>query len=177
MPACTGARQMAIRRLADLIVSGCLRPALYFPSTDLFNQQKLTTDQFAWRIKPSWYVLATGDHTVNPDLQRWVSKSMGAHVTEVASSHVPMLSRPDVVIEVIRKAAASLYPSSYERCLYRFGDVSAMPSRSHHAGGRNKSFSSRRCYVGSLWPSGHFCASTVLPISLLRWGRDFAATN
>jgi len=80
----------------------------YPPSTDLFNQQKLTADQVAWRTKPSWYVLATGDRTVNPDLQRWVSKRMGAEVTEVASSHVPMLSRPDVVIEVIRKAAASL---------------------------------------------------------------------
>lgn len=80
----------------------------YPPSTDLFNQQKLTTNQVAWRSKPSWFVLATRDHTVNPDLQRWVSKRMGAHVTEVESSHVPMLSRPDVVIEVIRKAAASL---------------------------------------------------------------------
>jgi len=80
----------------------------YPPSTDLFNQQKLTADQVAWRTKPSWYVLATGDHTVHPDLQRWVSKRMGAQVTEVDSSHVPMLSRPDVVIEVIRKAAASL---------------------------------------------------------------------
>jgi hypothetical protein len=33
---------------------------------------------------------------------------MGATVTEVESSHVPMLSKPDVVIEVIRKAAAAV---------------------------------------------------------------------
>jgi hypothetical protein len=45
---------------------------------------------------------------VHPDLQRWVSKRMGATVTEVESSHVPMLSQPDVVIEVIRKAAAAV---------------------------------------------------------------------
>ena len=80
----------------------------YAPVFDLFQQQKLTAADVAWRTKPSWYVLATQDHTVHPDLQRWVSKRMGADVTEVASSHVPMLSQPDVVIAVIRKAAAAV---------------------------------------------------------------------
>ena len=78
------------------------------PNVDLFNEQKLTPDQVAWRSKPSWYLLATQDHTVHPDLQRWVSSRMGAKVTEVASSHVPMLSQPDVVIRVIREAAAAV---------------------------------------------------------------------
>jgi len=78
------------------------------PCADLFNQQKLTPDQVAWKTKPSWYILATDDHTVHPDLQRWVSQRMGATVTEVSSSHVPMLSQPNVVIDVIRKAAAAL---------------------------------------------------------------------
>jgi pimeloyl-ACP methyl ester carboxylesterase len=36
------------------------------PCADLFNQQKLTAEQVAWRSKPSWYVLATEDHTVHP---------------------------------------------------------------------------------------------------------------
>ncbi len=78
------------------------------PCADLFNQQKLTADQVAWRSKPSWYILATQDHTVHPDLQRWVSKRMGAQVTEVESSHVPMLSQPDVVVDVIRNAIATV---------------------------------------------------------------------
>jgi pimeloyl-ACP methyl ester carboxylesterase len=80
----------------------------YAPVADLFQQQKLTADQVAWRTKPSWYVLATRDHTVHPDLQRWVSERMGAVVTPVDSSHVPMLSQPDVVIDVIRTAAAAV---------------------------------------------------------------------
>jgi pimeloyl-ACP methyl ester carboxylesterase len=80
----------------------------YAPVANLFQQQKLTADKVAWRSKPSWYVLATQDHTVHPDLQRWVSKRMGATVTEVNSSHVPMLSQPDIVIDVIRKAAAAV---------------------------------------------------------------------
>jgi pimeloyl-ACP methyl ester carboxylesterase len=80
----------------------------YAPVADLFQQQKLTPDQVAWKTKPSWYVLATQDHTVHPELQRWVSGRMGAVVTTVDSSHVPMLSQPDVVIEVIRTAAAAV---------------------------------------------------------------------
>jgi pimeloyl-ACP methyl ester carboxylesterase len=49
---------------------------------------------------------------LHPDLQRWVSKRMGATVVEVEISHVPMLSKPDVVIEVIRKAAATIAEKS-----------------------------------------------------------------
>jgi pimeloyl-ACP methyl ester carboxylesterase len=75
----------------------------YAPVADLFQQQKIKSTP--WKSKPSWYILTTQDHTVHPDLQRWVSKRMGATVVEVESSHVPMLSKPDVVIEVIRKAA------------------------------------------------------------------------
>jgi pimeloyl-ACP methyl ester carboxylesterase len=83
----------------------------YAPVFDLFHQQKLSADNIAWKLKPSWHVLATQDHTVHPDLQRRVSERMGATVTEVASSHVPMLSQPDVVIDVIRKAAAAVQKS------------------------------------------------------------------
>lgn len=85
----------------------------YAPVFNLFDQRlactavKLDANCIGWKSKPSWYVLATKDHTVHPDLQRWVSKRMGANVTEVESSHVPMLSKPDVVIDVIRKAAAA----------------------------------------------------------------------
>jgi pimeloyl-ACP methyl ester carboxylesterase len=75
----------------------------YAPVADLFHQQKIKSTP--WKSKPSWYILTTQDRTVHPDLQRWVSKRMGATVVEVESSHVPMLSKPDVVIDVIRKAA------------------------------------------------------------------------
>jgi len=78
------------------------------PVADLFNQKVEGT---AWNAKPSWYVLATQDQTVPPDLQRFVSKRMRATTTEVASSHVPMLSKPDVVLDVIRKAAGAVLMS------------------------------------------------------------------
>ncbi|HXA83698.1 MAG TPA: alpha/beta hydrolase [Candidatus Dormibacteraeota bacterium] len=59
----------------------------------------------AWKSKPSWYIVGKNDRTVHPDLERFLAKRMGANTTEVASSHVPMLSHPDVVIDVIRAAA------------------------------------------------------------------------
>jgi hypothetical protein len=61
------------------------------PVADLFDQKVEGT---AWNAKPSWYVLATQDQTVPPDLQRLVSKRMKATTTEVASSHVPSCRSP-----------------------------------------------------------------------------------
>jgi len=75
------------------------------PVPDLF-QQKL--DTVAWKKKPSWYIVGSNDHTVNPELERFVSKRMGATTVEVESSHVPMLSRPEAVLDVIRNAAKAV---------------------------------------------------------------------
>lgn len=69
---------------------------------DLFNQKVPGT---AWKTKPCWYVVGANDHTVNPDLERFVAKRMDATVYEVETSHVPMLSKPAVVIDAIRAAA------------------------------------------------------------------------
>jgi pimeloyl-ACP methyl ester carboxylesterase len=81
----------------------------YAPVADLFEQQKL--ENVAWKSKPSWFIVAKNDRTVHPDLQHFLAKRMGATVVEVESSHVPMLSKPDVVIDVIRKAAAAVQKS------------------------------------------------------------------
>src|SRR3954449_8176724 len=78
----------------------------YAPVADLFQQQKLTS--IAWKSKPSWYLVAQQDHTVHPDLQRFLAGRMKATVTETNTSHVPMLSKPDVVLGVIRAAAAAV---------------------------------------------------------------------
>jgi pimeloyl-ACP methyl ester carboxylesterase len=78
----------------------------YAPVADLFKQQKLTSTP--WKSKPSWFIVAKNDHTVHPDLQRFLAKRMGATTIETDSSHVPMLSKPEVVIDVIRKAAKAL---------------------------------------------------------------------
>ena len=74
----------------------------FAPDADLFNQK---VDGTAWKTKPSWSIVATEDRTVHPDLERFLAKRMSATTVEVKSSHVAMLSHPQLVIDVIRKAA------------------------------------------------------------------------
>jgi pimeloyl-ACP methyl ester carboxylesterase len=78
------------------------------PSADLFDQK---VPGAAWKSKPSWYIVANNDRTVNPELERFVAKRMGATTYEADSSHVPMLSKPELVIDVIREAAMSVQGS------------------------------------------------------------------
>ena len=78
------------------------------PAMDLFDQK---VGGVAWRSKPSWYVVGKNDRTVHPELERFVSKRMGATTYEADSSHVPMLSQPGLVIDVIRDAAKSVQGS------------------------------------------------------------------
>ena len=75
------------------------------PLVDLFNQPVRGA---AWKTKPSWYIVGTNDETVHPELERFVAKRMNAKITELASSHVPMLSQPQRVYEVIRDAAETV---------------------------------------------------------------------
>jgi pimeloyl-ACP methyl ester carboxylesterase len=74
------------------------------PAADLFTQK---VQGVAWRSKPSSYLVAKNDRTLHPELQRFAARRMRATIYEVASSHVPMLSRPDAVLDVIRTAAST----------------------------------------------------------------------
>ncbi|MFI8823832.1 alpha/beta fold hydrolase [Streptomyces sp. NPDC053431] len=67
-----------------------------------------STDAPAWKSKPSWYVVAGQDHAVVPAHQRFAADRMGATTVETDSAHVVMLSQPEVVLDVIRSAAASV---------------------------------------------------------------------
>jgi len=75
------------------------------PAADLFAQK---VPGVAWRSKPSAYIVATQDHSVHPDLHRFSAERMGATTYEVESSHCPMLSHPDVVLDAIRNLVTSL---------------------------------------------------------------------
>ena len=74
------------------------------PKPDLFDAK---VGGAAWKSKPSWYIVGKKDHTVQPDLERAMAKRMGATTYELDSSHVPMLSQPERVLDVIRAAASS----------------------------------------------------------------------
>ena len=63
------------------------------------------TTHAAWRDKPSWYAVSTEDRTINPDLERFMAKRMGATTIELAASHVSLLSHPAEVSDLILAAA------------------------------------------------------------------------
>ncbi len=62
----------------------------------------------AWRSKPNWYIVAAQDQTIPSGVERHSAKRRGAQSLVLEISHVPMLSRPDVVAEFIAKASSSL---------------------------------------------------------------------
>lgn len=58
----------------------------------------------AWKTKPSWYLLATEDRMIHPDVQRSAAKRIGATLAELRTSHVPQQSQPAEVAKVILEA-------------------------------------------------------------------------
>jgi pimeloyl-ACP methyl ester carboxylesterase len=72
-----------------------------------FERQLLSgkTTQAAWRSKPSWYAVSTEDRTINPDLERFMAKRMGARTVEVKASHLSLISQPAVIGRMILEAA------------------------------------------------------------------------
>jgi pimeloyl-ACP methyl ester carboxylesterase len=71
--------------------------------------KSLTTDKTtnaAWRSKPSFYAVSTQDRTINPDLERFMAKRMGAKTIEIESSHLSLISHPDAITDLILQALA-----------------------------------------------------------------------
>jgi len=62
----------------------------------------------AWKSIPSWAVLGTDDKTIPIGLQRRMAERAGSTTTEVAASHVSMVSQPQVSVDAILAAAASI---------------------------------------------------------------------
>jgi pimeloyl-ACP methyl ester carboxylesterase len=72
-----------------------------------FHKALLTgkTKHAAWRSKPSFYAVSTEDRTINPDLERFMAKRMGAKTIEVKASHLSLISHPDDIANLILQAA------------------------------------------------------------------------
>jgi pimeloyl-ACP methyl ester carboxylesterase len=62
------------------------------------------TTHAAWRSKPSFYAVSTEDRTINPDLERFMAKRMGAKTIEVKASHLALISQPDAIAGLILEA-------------------------------------------------------------------------
>ena len=72
-----------------------------------FHKALLTgrTTHAAWRSKPSFYAVSTEDRTINPDLERFMAKRMGARTIEVKASHLSLISHPQEIADLILSAA------------------------------------------------------------------------
>jgi pimeloyl-ACP methyl ester carboxylesterase len=78
-------------------------------------QQPLASSAFtdvmgvpAWKSLPSWYLVAQNDEALPPDAERQFAARMGATTTEIPSSHVPMVSHPTEVAQLIATAAEQI---------------------------------------------------------------------
>jgi pimeloyl-ACP methyl ester carboxylesterase len=58
----------------------------------------------AWKTIPSWYLVAKQDKAISPDLERWMANRIGAHTTEIDSSHAAMVSHPGAVKDLVEQA-------------------------------------------------------------------------
>jgi pimeloyl-ACP methyl ester carboxylesterase len=72
-----------------------------------FHKALLTgkTTHAAWREKPTFYAVSTEDRTINPDLERFMAKRIGAKTIDVKASHLSLISQPDVITQLILEAA------------------------------------------------------------------------
>ena len=78
------------------------------------SQVPISTDSFthpvknpAWKHKPTWYMVATEDRSINPDQERMMAKRAKARTVEVNSSHVAYMSFPKETAALIKEAATS----------------------------------------------------------------------
>ena len=80
------------------------------------SQVPISTDAFthkvrnpAWKTKPTWYMVATQDRSINPIQQRMMAKRAHAKTVEVISSHVAYMSHPKETVKLIEEAATSVH--------------------------------------------------------------------
>jgi pimeloyl-ACP methyl ester carboxylesterase len=69
-------------------------------------QGQVTTP--AWKSRPSWYLVTADDHMIPPPAQRQMATRAGATVVETAGSHAVYVSNPQVVADLIERAAHSV---------------------------------------------------------------------
>ena len=94
-------------------------PRLARSNTSVFAVQQpfkksLTTEKTAnaaWRTKPTFYAVSSQDRTINPDLERFMAKRMGANTIEIEASHLALISHPGAIRNLILEALAVWNPT------------------------------------------------------------------
>ena len=58
----------------------------------------------AWKQLPTWYEVSENDRMIPPDLERQFAKQINATTISLSSSHVPMVSHPKEIAQLILNA-------------------------------------------------------------------------
>jgi pimeloyl-ACP methyl ester carboxylesterase len=66
----------------------------------------------AWKTKPSWFLIAEEDRMINPQTQRFMADRMGAKIRSIPVDHSPMLTKPDLVVDMILEAVRETVSSA-----------------------------------------------------------------
>jgi pimeloyl-ACP methyl ester carboxylesterase len=61
----------------------------------------------AWKVRPSWYLIAEEDRMINPTTQHFMAERMGARIRSERVDHTPLVSAPGLVIEMILAAVTN----------------------------------------------------------------------
>ena len=62
----------------------------------------------AWKAKPSWYLVAQEDRMINPATQLFLAQRMGAQIRSEKVDHAPLVTAPELVVEIILQAVTSV---------------------------------------------------------------------
>ncbi|MBD3885053.1 alpha/beta hydrolase [Phormidium tenue FACHB-886] len=73
------------------------------PAASITFEQSV--ESAAWETIPSWYLVAQEDRAIPPELQRFMASRIGAKTIEISASHVPYISQPKEVVNLIIEAA------------------------------------------------------------------------
>jgi pimeloyl-ACP methyl ester carboxylesterase len=65
----------------------------------------------AWKMKPTWYLVAQEDRMINPATQLFLALRMAANLRTEKVDHTPLATAPDLVAETILHAVAATAPS------------------------------------------------------------------
>jgi pimeloyl-ACP methyl ester carboxylesterase len=66
----------------------------------------------AWKLVPSWYLVAKDDQALPADAERMFANRMGATTVEVPSGHLAMVSHPAEVVKLTEAAAEAAFAAA-----------------------------------------------------------------
>ncbi|GHO47381.1 alpha/beta hydrolase [Ktedonospora formicarum] len=92
----------------DPVEARALAVAQVPPNVSIFNTP---AGQPAWKSLPAWSLFGSEDRMIHPEQHRWMAQRSKATMREILSSHVPFLSPPEEVADIILHAANTAAPA------------------------------------------------------------------